>query len=163
NNFGGLRARARQDTTTPKLIRNEFGASEGGRIVRNKTFWFGSYEGQRLRQASFSRAAAPTDAMWNGGSSNAITQENERITIYDPNTTATNGTRQPFAGNVIPKDRISSYASVMRSVSAPPSGSNQAGNPWISQNFETFYPQPRDFNTVTGKVDQVFSEKDHVS
>ncbi len=68
NNFGGLRARARQDfyQKPPQLIRNEFGASAGGRIIRNKTFWFGAYEALRQRQAVFARSAAPTEAMWNG-------------------------------------------------------------------------------------------------
>src|SRR5262245_50127879 len=59
NNFGGLRARARQDfyQTPPQLIRNEYGASAGGRIIKNKTFWFGAYEGQRLRQGQFARSS----------------------------------------------------------------------------------------------------------
>jgi len=165
NNFGGLRARARQDfyQTPPQLIRNEFGASAGGPIIKNKTFWFGAYEGQRLRQARFARANAPTDAMWNGDLSNAITQNSERITIYDPYSTSADGTRVPFQGNIIPKSMISPYADVMRKVSAPPAGPNVGGNPWITQNFETYYSQPNNFNTVTAKADHVISEKDNIS
>jgi hypothetical protein len=154
NNFGGLRARAREDFAAkpPQLIRNEFGASAGGRIIRNKTFWFGAYEGQRLRQAQFARTSAPTDAMWNGDFSNAITSNSEPITIYDPYTTGADGRRQPFPNNRIPTTMISQYAGVMRSVSAAPAGPNAAGNPWITPNFETFYPRRNDSDTITAKV-----------
>lgn len=85
NNFGGLRARRREDgNKASQYIRNEFGASAGGPIVKNKTFWFAAYEGFRERLAQFARTQAPTPAMWQGDLSNAITQAGERITIYDP-------------------------------------------------------------------------------
>src|SRR5258706_8028917 len=65
NNFGGLRARQRQDfsATPPQLIRNEYGGSAGGPIVRNKTFWFGAYEGQKQRQEQFARTNTPRDTI----------------------------------------------------------------------------------------------------
>jgi Carboxypeptidase regulatory-like domain len=44
-------ARARQDTFTkpPHLVRNEFGASLGGPVIQNRTFFFGAWEEFRLR------------------------------------------------------------------------------------------------------------------
>ena len=165
NNFAGLRARARQDffQKPPQLIRNEFGASAGGRIIRNKTFWFGSYEGNIQRQAQFARTAVMTDAMWNGDFSNAITTNSEPIVLYNPFTTAADGTRQPFPNNQIPKNLISPFSEVMRGVSAKPAGPNAGANPWLTSNFEAFYPAPRNSHTVTGKIDHVFSEKDSVA
>jgi hypothetical protein len=164
NNFGGLRARQRQDADVlPKLIRNEFGASAGGRIVKNKTFWFGSYEGLRQNQASFARTSAPTDAMWNGDLSNAVTTNGEPITIYNPFSTRADGTRDRFPNNQIPKNLIASYAAVMRGVSAVPSGPNAAANPWVTSNFQTYYPQTNNTNTWTAKFDHIFSEKDTIS
>jgi hypothetical protein len=61
NNFGGLRARQRQDTFSrpPQYIRNEFGADAGGPIIKNKTFWFFAYEGQTERQARFAQSRRP--------------------------------------------------------------------------------------------------------
>jgi len=46
----------------PRFDRNQFGATVGGPIRRNKTFFFGSYEGLRLRQATTRQATVPSQA-----------------------------------------------------------------------------------------------------
>jgi hypothetical protein len=150
NNFGGLRARARQDgNTNAQLIRNEFGFSAGGPVIRNKTFWFTSYEGNRLRQASFARTAVPTQAMW-GGDFSQVTDTNSNIyTIYDPFSSTATGSRNPFAGNRIPTNRITSFSQTMQSVSPDPAGPNAGLNPFLGSNFETFYPNKDNADTFT--------------
>jgi hypothetical protein len=165
NNFGGLRARARQDfyTKPPQYIRNEFGASGGGPLIKNKTFWFAAYEGQRERQARYARTQAPTEAIWGGDFSGAVDPDNTPLIIYDPLTTAGDGTRLPFAGNRIPSARIHSFAKTLQAVSAAPAGPNAGGNPWIEANFEAYYPRILDITTYTLKGDHVFSENDNLS
>lgn len=165
NNFGGLRARQRQDffTRPPQYIRNEYGALVSGPIVKNKTFWLFSFEGQKERQARFAQAQVPTDAIWGGDFSNATTVNNEPLTIYDPLTTAPDGTRQPFPGNRIPSNRIAPIAATMKGVSASPGGPTAGANPWLEPNFAAYYPVTSDVNTYTGKIDHVFSEKDNLS
>ncbi len=83
----------------PKLIQNQFGASAGGPIVRNRLFFFASYEALRIRPASLSTSAFPlTEAERRGDFSAARP-------IRDPNT------QQPFPGNLIPANRIDKVAS----------------------------------------------------
>lgn len=163
NNFGGLRARQRQDffSRPPQLIRNEFGLSAGGPIKKNRTFWFFAYEGLRQREARFARTQAPTDAIWGGDFSSAIDDNSNRITMYDPFSTRADGTRTPFTGNRVPTSLIRPIAATMRGVSASPT--NPAANPWIEPNFEAYYPVTQDVNTYTAKGDHIFSEKDNVS
>lgn len=45
-----LNARGFFDTARPRFNQNQFGGTFGGPILKNKTFFFGSYEGRRIRQ-----------------------------------------------------------------------------------------------------------------
>jgi hypothetical protein len=49
----------------PAMRQNDFGGVIGGPIVRNKTFFFGSYEGLRLRLPQFALSSSPTLAVRN--------------------------------------------------------------------------------------------------
>jgi hypothetical protein len=57
-------------TTKGELRLNQFGASIGGPILRNKLFFFGDYEGLRVVQGTVSTATVPTLTMRNSGYSN---------------------------------------------------------------------------------------------
>src|SRR4051812_22767238 len=80
------------------LVDNNTGGSIGGHIIKDKLFYFGSYEGDYLRQANSAVISVPTPAMLSGN------MRNSNNPIYDPNTgnTATGTGRTPFANNQIP-------------------------------------------------------------
>lgn len=168
NNFGGLRARARQDGNRPaKLIRNEFGISAGGPVLlprlydgRNRTFWFAAYEGMRQRELSFIRDTVPTQAMWRGDFSQIINAAGRQTNIFDPLTTSSNGTRLPFSGNIIPRSRIHPFYQVMESVTHLPTTSI---NPYQGSNMEEFYPNLLDTNSTSVKIDHRFSDADSIA
>lgn len=76
-----------------------FGASLGGPLITNRTFFFGNYEGSRLKAlGGGSQAVVPTAAMRTGDFSAAT------FIIRDPLT------GQPFPGNRIPADRLDAAA-----------------------------------------------------
>jgi hypothetical protein len=59
--------------TRPDLSRNQFGGSVGGPIVKNKIFYFGSYEGLRLTQGIVSASVVPTSSEKTGDFSSFLT------------------------------------------------------------------------------------------
>lgn len=168
NNAAGLRARTRQDGSTPaKLIRNEFGASAGGPVVlpklyngHDKTFWFFSYEGLRQREKTFDEDFVPTTAMFQGDFSRIFDNNGVQTHIFDPLTTNAQGVRTQFPGDIIPKDRISPFFGVMQSITHIPTNPT---NPFQGPNLDVFYPLTTNTDTATAKGDHRFSEKDNLS
>ena len=86
----------------PDASQNQFGGTFGGRIVRDKLFFFGSYQGTRDRNISQRFGTVPTEAMRSGDFSASPNP------IYDPLTgnPDTGAGRTAFTGNIIPRDRF---------------------------------------------------------
>lgn len=85
----------------PKHIVNQYGGTFGGPILRNRLFFFGSYEGTRRRQSYNRLLTVPTSAE-RGGDFSA-----DGAAIYDPLTGNPDGTgRTLFSGGMIPTGRL---------------------------------------------------------
>lgn len=86
----------------PTLTRNQYGATLGGPLQRDRTFLFGFYQGFLQRQAQTRTSTVPLPA-WREGNFGAVPQ----LSLFDPATGAANGAgRLPFPGNLIPASRI---------------------------------------------------------
>src|SRR5262249_565505 len=80
----------------PPLRQNEFGATLGGPIKKNRAFLFGNYTGFRQRAGQTIVSSVPT-----ANERNDIFLASEGVgTLYDPLTHA------PFSGNAIPASRV---------------------------------------------------------
>src|SRR5204863_4512148 len=63
NRFDARNYFAPKDQPVPPLRQNQFGGTIGGPIVRNRTFFFGSYEGQRIRRSLTRTFSVPSAAV----------------------------------------------------------------------------------------------------
>ena len=107
----------------PKYIDNQFGGSVGGRIIKNKLFYFGSWEDSLNRQTGSTFVTVPTAAIKSGDMSGSTTL------MYDPQTGNPDGTgRTPFAGNMIPGSRIDPTAAKVAAAYPLPNIANLLSN-----------------------------------
>jgi hypothetical protein len=60
------------DTTRQPYHQNQFGATFGGRVIRDKLFFFVDYQGLRLNQAQTTTSVVPTDAQRGGDFSDQL-------------------------------------------------------------------------------------------
>ncbi|HEX6737578.1 MAG TPA: TonB-dependent receptor, partial [Vicinamibacteria bacterium] len=110
NRAKGLAATPTFASEKPEFGQNDFGATLGGPILRDQTFFFLSYHGLRstIPVEAGNRVTVPTARMRSGDFSELLspgfTGSNAPITLYDPLT------GQPFAGNIIPSARLDPVA-----------------------------------------------------
>ena len=98
------------------FTQNQFGANLGGPIVKDKTFFFFSYEGYRRRFGRAFNLTVPTELQRQGDFSQLLNSSGNLIPIYDPNTqcgaygnaacVSGQAQREVFPGNIIPQGRF---------------------------------------------------------
>ncbi len=136
----------------PGYKRNQYGTSIGGPIKQNKTFYFGNYEGARVRQGITKVATEPTAAMKSGNFS-ALP-----AVIYDPTSLhLQNGVlvRNPFPGNIIPAALISSVGQNLVNLYPTP---NTPGTSAANGLYTSSPTKSDDFDQFTVRVDHRFSD-----
>jgi hypothetical protein len=130
----------------PPFRQNQFGGSLGGPVLRNRTFFFADYEGQRVRKSLTSTFSVPTDAMRRGDFEGLAA-------IYDPNNSARD-VRLPFPGNLIPTANLDSVSTALLTIIP------QANLPGIAQNLLASGIQRVKSNNASARLDQQFSAND---
>ena len=111
----------------PNSNLNQWGATFGGPLIKNKTFFFFNYEGFNLNSATNVTRTVPTLLQLSGNFQGTTDTKGNQVVIYDPLTTAPSGsgyTRTAFPNNQIPAGRISPVAQAMLKYLPPP---NQPG------------------------------------
>ncbi len=125
-------------TGRPIQNQNQFGASVGGPIIKNKTFFFMDYEGYREVNSGVSFVTLPNEAQRGG---------NLGVPVRNPIT----GTL--YANGVVPQSDMIPYARAILA-SLPANTSTAAANNFQSLRRVTDYRDKGD-----AKIDHYFSEK----
>ena len=165
----------------PPLKQNQFGLTAGGPVIKNKLFIFGDYQGTKIGTAGGvvqnlgfgGYYTIPTQAMVKGdfsgllgpsiGSVNGTEiMQNE---IFDPTTTsgacttATNCTRTPYPGNIIPSSAMDPSAAKIAALYPSPNQPVVNGN-YPQNDFYVVSPGGLRTDQGDGRVDYKIDDKD---
>jgi Carboxypeptidase regulatory-like domain len=140
----------RLPATKPPLRSNQFGGTIGGPIIKNKAFFFFSYQGLRLRLGETRSFAVPTALMRQG----IFSPAEGFPTIYDPD----NG-NQPFPNNQIPRSRWDAVSARVLEVWPLPNATPTAFNNGPNINYIENITQKNDPDQYDIKVNFKISEK----
>lgn len=147
-----------RDNAKPKFLYNQFGATTGGPIKKNKIFYFLSYEGTREHSNVQRFVDVPSEAARQGDLSQSPNP------IFDPMTgdpADRNGTgRIPFPNNIIPRSRWSEPSRIMTTDSRWPLPNFPGrGSYGLNQNYLASGKYFFDRDTIDTKVNFNMSEK----
>ncbi len=137
----------------PPFHQNQFGGAGGGPVVRNRTFFFLSYEGQRVRKSLTQTFSVPTEAM-RGGDFTGLPA------IYDPLSVTAGGLRQPFNNNLIPVQSLDPVATALLA-QVPLPNLPGVGQSILGQNLLASDTQSINTNQYSARVDHRISDKDN--
>jgi hypothetical protein len=112
---------------------NQFGGAVGGRIIKNKLFFFGDAELNRQSQGASVVTTVP-DALERQGNFSEWLANNPLYQIYNPTTgnTATGVGRTPYANNTIPQSQLSPQALAILNYFPNPNFQQIANEPFVN-------------------------------
>ncbi len=151
----------RAGRSRPALIQNQFGASAGGPIKKDKTFFFLNWEEYRNRVPSPSITTVPTRLQRSGDFSQTFNAAGRMVVVADPLTTTRlddgSYVRSAFPGNKIPSARFSTVASNVSPIWPEP---NAPGNPLTNvNNFSTLGGSGTNEHQLVTKLDHNLSSR----
>jgi hypothetical protein len=151
---GGMAATPTFASEKPDFSNKDFGATLGGPIIKDKTFFFVGYHGLRssIPVEAGNKVTVPTQRMRSGDFSELLDPATnglgQAVVIYDPLT------GQPFPGNIIPADRINPVGRNYLAVFPLPDG------PGVIRNYLTHRQKESTYDDLDGRIDHTFSTSD---
>ncbi len=149
---GDLNARNFFAPVHDSLKRNQWGGTVGGRIIKDKLFFFGGYQGTRNRSTPPQLIThVPTAASLTGDfsalASAACQSSGKALTLYNPDN------HLPFDNNQIPQSLLNPAALKIAQNYLPTASADQCGKVTYG------IPQTGDEDQIIGRVDWVQSSK----
>jgi len=151
---------------TPSFKQNTFGATIGGPVWKDHTFFFFGYEGQRIRQAFTAQSTVPTTDMLNGVFNIGKTLYNPRTgAALTPTTPGTTNYNLATALAGTQRGQWGSTAAVAGQTIAKlgfPAPSVTTSGRVPSNNYNFQETRIENMNEYSARVDHKISEKDNI-
>jgi hypothetical protein len=164
-----------QGQPKPPYIANQYGMTVTGPIVRNRTFFMGTFEGLRERVPFPTTTSVPSLAERGGDFGQSYVDQKTPLVIYDPLTTTCdaqqrctrlafpnnniNQTYNPATGTWSPANRVNPVAQrILNLVFPAPTIANQRVNNYVSPINKGTY----DYDSELVKIDHAFSDTSKV-
>jgi hypothetical protein len=142
-------------TKKPPFQQNQFGASLGGKIIPDKVFFFGNYEGFRRSQARTILSTVPTAEMRTGNFTNVRDIFDPSTTVAAPGT-ASGFTRTAFPNRQIPASRFDPL--MARMIQAYPAEQS----PGLTNNYTAVMQDRQRWDQGDGRIDWNWNERNTV-
>ena len=158
----GTELAAGKSNTPPPWTQNQYGFQLGGPVVKDKTFFYVSWEQYRQRTGSPFTTSVPAAGMTTGNFSalcpggftgpvvkGIATCGVASGQIYDPFSTDAAGNRTPYAGNIVPTSEFSTAAGILLGKYYP-----AANLPGTVNNYLSAAPAGGNTNEFVARGDQ---------
>jgi hypothetical protein len=137
----------------PPLRQNEYGATLGGPIRRNRTFLFGDWAGFHQRAGNSYVVSVPTANQKNG----IFTAAEGAGAIYDPTT------HTPYPGNTIPAASISPIGQkIVKLYPDPNVAGRVAAGAGVANNYNGVSVQQQDVTRGDARFDHTVNDKNNL-
>ena len=142
---------------------NQYGASVGGPVIKNRTFGFFNWEEYRLQRSSPRIRTVPVPEFLRGNFSELRTSNGTPIPIYDPDTTRPNPdggglVRDVYPGNQVPAAKFDPVSQNV--VPWWPAPNKEPSNQYtFSQNYQDAQVNKVNWSQWNVKIDHRFSDK----
>ena len=164
-----LNARNFFDKDRASFRDNDFGGVIGGPIIKNKLFFFGSYEGSRARLAQTLQGLFPSRAQMMGNladnsAGTGIFPTSSQFCLDNPGSSKCKDivdpdTGIPFPGNVIPSDQIAFFSQNYAAEFLPEA--NAVDRISLGQNRLDNTPITSTWNQWSARIDYNISDRDN--
>ena len=159
-----LDARGFFNPTKNPIRQNEIAFRVGGPVIKNRTFFFASYQDFRKRggtNTALGTSTIPNSEFVRGDFSQLRDSSGALIPIFDPATTISDGSggfvRTAFPGNIIPAERIDAVAKKVAALIPAPDF------PGIINNWVNRSKNPVNDRTYALKGDHRLTQSHHLS